>query len=61
MKTEKPLNTASKLTQIRRLVGRNATRYSAGGREKRKLRPIPSLPKLKCLEPESDRLDTDLS
>ncbi len=60
MKTEKPAHKPSKLTQIRRLVGRNATRYSAGGREKRMLRPVPSLPKLKCLNPESDRLDSDL-
>ena len=38
------------LTVMRQVAGRAATKYSAGGREKRKTRPPPSLPKLKCLE-----------
>jgi hypothetical protein len=41
---------AARLTALRQLIGRNATKYSAGGREKRVLRPVPSLPRLKCLE-----------
>ena len=42
-----------RLTKLRQLVGRNATKYSAGGREKRKLRREPSLPQLKCLDKEA--------
>ena len=38
------------ITKIRQLVGRSATIYTPGGRQKRQLRPAPSMPKLKCLE-----------
>ena len=48
-KRGKNLNT-HRLTKLRQLVGRNATKYSAGGREKRKLRREPSLPQFKCLD-----------
>jgi hypothetical protein len=34
------------ITAIRRLLGRDASKYAAGGREKRRTRPVPSLPKL---------------
>jgi hypothetical protein len=33
-------NSLPRLTTLRQLVGRNATKYSAGGREKRVLRPV---------------------
>jgi hypothetical protein len=49
-KSEKGNPDPHRLTMLRQLVGRNASRYSAGGREKRKLRREPSLPQLKCLE-----------
>jgi hypothetical protein len=42
-----------RLTILRQLVGKKRYRYSAGGREKRKLRREPSLPQLKCLEKEA--------
>jgi len=38
------------LVTVRQLASRNASKYAAGGREKRQTRPVPSLPKLKCLE-----------
>ena len=38
------------ITKVRQLVGRSATNYTPGGRQKRQLRPAPSMPKLKCLE-----------
>jgi len=41
------------ITHIRQLTGRNDTKYSAGGREKRRVRPVPSLPKLKFLGEEN--------
>jgi hypothetical protein len=52
-KREKANPDPQRLTILRQLVGRNASRYSAGGREKRKLRREPSLPQLKCLEKEA--------
>jgi hypothetical protein len=45
---------AKNITKIRQLVSRNAARYSAGGRQKRQERPIPSMPRLKCLEESAD-------
>jgi hypothetical protein len=44
---------AQTVTMLRKVTGRYATRFTPGGREKRVTRPVPSLPKLKCLE-ESD-------
>lgn len=53
MKSKKPQmarEVPTWLSIMRQVAGRNATKYSAGGREKRRTRPVPSLPKLKCLE-----------
>jgi hypothetical protein len=36
-----------KQTRLRQRVGREQTKYTAGGREKRPMRQAPSLPKLK--------------
>lgn len=38
------------LAQMRKSITRTQTKYSAGGREKRRTRPVPSLPTLKCLQ-----------
>ena len=35
---------------LRQVVGRYSTKFSMGGREKRATRPVPSLPKINCLE-----------
>ena len=43
---EQPL----RLALMRQSVTRGLTKYSSGGREKRRSRPVPSMPKLKCLE-----------
>ena len=37
-------------TMLRRAAGRHASKFTLGGREKRRTRPLPSLPKLTCLE-----------
>jgi len=50
---EKLNSNTHRLTKLRQLIGRNSTKYSAGGREKRKLRREPSLPQLKCLDKEA--------
>ena len=50
MKSKPEKGNPDPLTILRQLVGRNASRYSAGGREKRKLRREPFLPQLKCLD-----------
>ena len=50
---EKINSNTHRLTKLRQLIGRNSTKYSAGGREKRKLRREPSLPQLKCLDKEA--------
>ena len=39
---------------MRQSLTRGQTKYSAGGREKRRTRPMPSLPQLKCLQHTSD-------
>lgn len=39
-----------KLTLLRQLTGRYASKYTPGGREKRITRTMPSLPKVRCLE-----------
>jgi hypothetical protein len=39
-----------KLTMLRQLAGRYASKFTPGGREKKATRPIPSLPKLRSLE-----------
>jgi hypothetical protein len=41
---------AQSLTTLRQVAGRYASKFTSGGREKRVTRPVPSLPKLKCLE-----------
>ena len=38
------------LTTLRRTTGRYASKFTPGGREKRMTRPIPSMPKFRCLE-----------
>jgi hypothetical protein len=53
-KTQKRRDDPMRLTTLRQLVGRDASKYSAGGRKKRTIRQEPSLPKLKCLETEAD-------
>ena len=50
---EKVNSHTHKLTKLRQLIGRISTKYSAGGREKRKLRREPSLPQLNCLNKEA--------
>jgi hypothetical protein len=57
LKPEKGNPDPHRVTLLRQLVGRNASRYSAGGREKRKLRREPSLPQLKCLDKEAEGCD----
>jgi hypothetical protein len=42
--------TSQKLTILRQVSGRYASKFTPGGREKRVTRPVPSLPKLRCLE-----------
>lgn len=37
--------------------GRFATKFTPGGREKKPKRPMPSLPKLKCLETSDLKLE----
>lgn len=49
-KSQMGAGTPTWLVTIRQHAGRNATKYAAGGREKRRTRPVPSLAKLKCLE-----------
>jgi hypothetical protein len=39
-----------RLAKMRQSLTRTQTKYSAGGREKRRIRPSPSMPKLKCLQ-----------
>jgi hypothetical protein len=41
---------AARIVVMRRALGRDQTKHSAGGREKRRRRPLPSMPKLKCLD-----------
>jgi len=43
-----PLNPVRRM--LRQASGRYTSKFALGGREKRHLRPTPSLPKLKCLE-----------
>ena len=38
------------LKMLRQASGRYESKFSLGGREKRRKRRLPSLPKLKCLE-----------
>ena len=45
-----PKRNAQTVTMLRQLTGRYASKFTPGGREKRITRPIPSLPKLSCLE-----------
>jgi hypothetical protein len=45
-----PEHERHRLTVIRQGVTRDQTKYSAGGREKRRTRATPSLPQLKCLK-----------
>jgi hypothetical protein len=45
-------------TLLRQVTGRYATKFTPGGREKRATRPVPSLPKLKCLEDSETKEDT---
>jgi hypothetical protein len=42
---------------LRQVTGRYASRFTPGGREKRITRPVPSLPKIKCLEESGFRED----
>jgi hypothetical protein len=46
------------VTMLRQVTGRYASRFTPGGREKRVTRPIPSLPKLKCLEGSESKEDS---
>ena len=48
------------ITKVRQLVGRFATKYTPGGRQKRQIRPIPSMPKLRCLEEDKAHEPTSL-
>jgi hypothetical protein len=45
-------------TLLRQVTGRYATKFTPGGREKRVSRPVPSLPRLKCLEGSENKEDT---
>jgi hypothetical protein len=57
MKIKEPLSEAEaryRTSLIRKSLTRGQTKYSAGGREKRKTRPVPSLPQLKCLQLDAD-------
>jgi hypothetical protein len=45
-----PKRNAQTVTMLRQLTGRYASKFTPGGREKRMTRPVPSLPKLSCLE-----------
>ena len=42
------------LTIMRQAKSQAIDKYSVGGREKRPTRPVPSLPKLKCLQREAE-------
>jgi len=50
--------TAPKLTMLRQVAGRYASKFTPGGREKRLTRPVPSLPKLKCLDDTEQKEDS---
>ena len=52
---------ASPATRImlRQASGRYATKFTLAGREKRPTRPMPSLPKLKCLEDAESKSEND--
>ena len=39
-----------RLALMRQVLTRGQTKYSAGGREKRRTRAVPSMPHLKCLD-----------
>jgi hypothetical protein len=39
-----------RIAKMRQSLSRTQTKFSAGGREKRRTRPVPSMPKLKCLQ-----------
>ena len=45
-------------TTLRQVAGRYASKFTPGGREKRLTRPVPSLPKLRCLEETEFKEDT---
>jgi hypothetical protein len=45
----KAVDRSEMLRLLRQTVGREATRFTPGGRDKSRARPSPSLPKLKCL------------
>ena len=46
------------LATLRQVTGRYASKFTPGGREKRLSRPVPSLPKLRCLEDSEFKEDT---
>jgi len=48
---------AQTVAMLRQVTGRYASRFTPGGREKRITRPVPSLPKIKCLEESGFRED----
>jgi hypothetical protein len=47
--------TRTRLTMMRQAKSQDLDRYSIGGREKRTTRPVPSLPKLNCLQRQDER------
>jgi hypothetical protein len=47
----------TRITIIRQAKSQAMDRYSLGGREKHVTRPVPSLPKLRCLEREEQFAD----
>jgi hypothetical protein len=56
--TAKKMKTSQGLrTMLRQASGRYATKFTPGGREKKPKRPMPSLPKLKCLETSDLKLE----
>jgi hypothetical protein len=50
MRPKRPDLNSQTVTMLRQVTGRYASKFTPGGREKRVTRPVPSLPKLKCLE-----------
>ena len=57
MKIKEPQSEAEaryRTSIMRQSLTRSQTKYSVGGREKRKTRPVPSMPQLKCLQQDSD-------
>jgi hypothetical protein len=48
-KVPNPEEQSARLTLMRQSLTRGQAKYSAGGREKRRGRAVPSMPKFKCL------------